>query len=301
MKCKICDKEVKRIGPHVFRGHKMTMEDYVLKFEHNNKHPLCKCGCGEKVNWNGPKSSFYDYIKGHQQRDDKIKNKIGKKNSKNMKKYFKDNPDIANIRGEQMRANLTEESRIIGTKSLINFNKSKRGRQMASERSSKAWAEDREKMMAAVEKATQTRMERIETGEITSYDKAWRDKISQSITEKYIGGGFQWSRGHYTSSISGKTYWYRSSWELEYMKYLDENPNVEFWDYEPFSIEYEFEETTRRYIPDFQVHFTDGRKIIAEIKPGTLTGTQRNQEKIIAGEEWCKQNGYNFYIISNMS
>lgn len=63
--CKICGKEVTSRGFsfHISNTHKMTVEDYIIKYEYGGNHPLCKCGCGEKVTIRG--YQIMEYVNHH--------------------------------------------------------------------------------------------------------------------------------------------------------------------------------------------------------------------------------------------
>lgn len=63
---------------------------------------------------------------------------------------------------------------------------------------------------------------------------------------------------------------YKSSWELNFMRWLDANDNVFAWKYEPFFIYYissERQSRFRKYIPDFLVLWKNDIAEIIEIKP----------------------------------
>lgn len=89
---------------------------------------------------------------------------------------------------------------------------------------------------------------------------------------------------------------HRSSWELIYMKYLDNNPFVLEWGSETIKIPYynPVEQRTRRYLVDFYAKVVDkhGRtqKYIIEIKPSNQCfppkepkrKTQKYKEAIMA-------------------
>lgn len=63
IKCKICGIEMTHIltlNKHVKNEHDLTVENYILKTEYNDIHPLCKCGCGEKLKMK--KRKFRDFI-----------------------------------------------------------------------------------------------------------------------------------------------------------------------------------------------------------------------------------------------
>lgn len=114
---------------------------------------------------------------------------------------------------------------------------------------------------------------------------------------------------------------YRSSWELRVMKYLDENSNVIFWASEELHIPYvsPVDKKVHRYFPDFVVKAKqkDGtiKTLVIEVKPEKQTKmpiqkrkTQRflqevatyaiNQEKWRAADLFCKEQGWQFKIIT---
>jgi hypothetical protein len=64
-KCKICGEEKTSRGFsfHISQTHGLKIEDYIIKYEFNNIHPLCKCGCGEKVTIRG--YAVMDYKNSH--------------------------------------------------------------------------------------------------------------------------------------------------------------------------------------------------------------------------------------------
>lgn len=68
----------KHLMHHIEKEHN-TWQDYIVKHEFNNTHPVCKCGCGERVNLlrsgkNERRERVYarDYIQGHDTRRRKL-------------------------------------------------------------------------------------------------------------------------------------------------------------------------------------------------------------------------------------
>lgn len=114
---------------------------------------------------------------------------------------------------------------------------------------------------------------------------------------------------------------YRSSWELQVMKYLDDNPAVIWWASEELFVKYvsPVDNKVHRYFPDFIVRTKrkDGSEstIMMEVKPHKQTQmpTQKrktkrflqevaeyavNQEKWRAADLFCKEHGWEFKIIT---
>jgi hypothetical protein len=126
--------------------------------------------------------------------------------------------------------------------------------------------------------------------------------------------------------------WYRSSWELKILKYLDHNANIIRYGCEFISINYTrpkvidglLEHTEHRYFPDFyyELQRSDGgiSKVLAEVKPKaetikpvmkdkyshkqlknlefSLASWNINIHKWNAAIEYCKNRGIEFVIIT---
>ncbi|MCS7316778.1 MAG: TnsA endonuclease N-terminal domain-containing protein [Candidatus Dojkabacteria bacterium] len=109
---------------------------------------------------------------------------------------------------------------------------------------------------------------------------------------------------------------YRSSWEYNFMRYLDMHPNVINWASESIKIPYRSPLTGKYtiYIPDFFVSVIDKngkkRNYLIEIKPlsqSVITEAKSkndkmqnliNQAKWKAAEVWCKIYNIEFKIIT---
>lgn len=116
--CKECDKEFasyESVLRHL-RAHKMTAQEYVLKWKHDGIYPRCLCGCGRQTQWNVGYRDFSRFVAGHASvgrvKSDEEKSKIGTKNAANMKKFMSRHPDIAQKRVELLcSASQTPEAR----------------------------------------------------------------------------------------------------------------------------------------------------------------------------------------------
>lgn len=120
-------------------------------------------------------------------------------------------------------------------------------------------------------------------------------------TEKYVG--------------SKKPY-YRSSWELAFMRLADQHPNILKWSNENVKIPYRNPVTGKytNYVPDFMIQYIDknGKEHIEliEIKPSSQTTLESargkrdalhvavNAAKWTAAQEWCKRKGIRFKVIN---
>lgn len=109
-------------------------------------------------------------------------------------------------------------------------------------------------------------------------------------------------RGTHVSPIAGECK-YRSGWEQKYMVHLDENPEVVTWSYEKLAIEYVSNQKTkkiRKYYPDFQVEYKDGKKVVIEIKPSRKLEQATVVKKIRAAKEWCTVHGLTYKLLTEI-
>lgn len=127
-------------------------------------------------------------------------------------------------------------------------------------------------------------------------------RFSPKFPEKYVGR---------------KTPLYRSSWEFAFMKFCDENPNVEKWASEAIKIPYLNPLTGKQtvYVPDFFIAYSDkkGKKRaeLIEVKPDNQTTLESagrskykqaqvvlNMAKWEAARAWCKDKGLFFRVVT---
>jgi len=96
---------------------------------------------------------------------------------------------------------------------------------------------------------------------------------------------------------------YRSSWELKYALYLDNNPLVVSYRYEPYSIPYVSNVRTgrvRQYWPDFEIVQSCGLRVLVEIKPIKKMSQPRNIKKRLAAEAFCSVTGTKYEIVTEI-
>ena len=113
---------------------------------------------------------------------------------------------------------------------------------------------------------------------------------------------------------------WRSSWELKFFMFLDNDPRIIKWSSEETFIPYRSPKDgkIRRYFPDIIYTTIDKKTVMVEIKPSYQTnppnppkdnkGKKRyitevitygiNQAKWSAAEDYCKDRGWEFKIIT---
>lgn len=104
-------------------------------------------------------------------------------------------------------------------------------------------------------------------------------------------------------SPKGGTCEYRSSWELLYMKFLDEDPHVVSYKYEQVIVPYISNVNSgmiKRYYPDFLVEYDDGRSVLVEIKPTNKLTNRLVMKKLVAAEQWCKEHNATLDVVTEV-
>lgn len=128
------------------------------------------------------------------------------------------------------------------------------------------------------------------------------------------------NRSKYRGNVS--EIFYRSGWELAFMKYMDNNKAVTWWQSECVAIPYisPVDGRPHQYFPDFIFEIVDrdgvAHRVVAEVKPysQTIAPEQRkrvskrylteaatyavNNAKKLAAQKYCKQRGMVFRWIT---
>lgn len=131
-----------------------------------------------------------------------------------------------------------------------------------------------------------------------------KQKMSETRTKKWINGDYDhlkmaWAKGLYFFKKANKEVCYRSSWELKFMKYLDNQENVIKCEYELLRIPYYgVDNHKRNYIPDILTYYSDGSKILYEIKPIIHKDSQINKLKFFYANQYCQENNITFQVIT---
>lgn len=116
--------------------------------------------------------------------------------------------------------------------------------------------------------------------------------------------------------VGAKRPYYRSSWELAFMKMCDAHPNITQWASENIKIPYRHPVTGKHtvYVPDFTIIYNDkngqNHMEVIEIKPGSQTTLESargqaekvqvmiNMAKWTAANEWCQRKGVRFRVLN---
>jgi len=136
--------------------------------------------------------------------------------------------------------------------------------------------------------------------------KEWNEKQSVSMNNliesgQWKGGGNNTYKGTYDSTkcIRGKSI-YRSGYELQTHVHLDNDENVEFYDYEPFQIPYyDTEDHKRYYTIDFIIKYKSGGLLAVEVKNNYTKEEFLNHNKYKAAKSLFEEEKIEFEIWTN--
>jgi hypothetical protein len=101
--------------------------------------------------------------------------------------------------------------------------------------------------------------------------------------------------GTFPSLKTGKTVWWESQLELDYIYLLEFDPDVLYYKEQPLPIPYELNGKSRRYTPDFLVERLN-RKQLVEVKPEEHKTKEKNVLLFKAVTPIIRQKGYEFLI-----
>lgn len=122
----------------------------------------------------------------------------------------------------------------------------------------------------------------------------WNEKQSKTMTELIQKGEIQIGpkntiKGFYNATkCKKKNPIFRSSYELKTHWHLDNDDNVEWYDYEPFQISYyDTENKKRHYTVDFLVLYKDGKLVAIEVKNNYTINLEETNIKYTAFIKEC--------------
>jgi hypothetical protein len=132
-------------------------------------------------------------------------------------------------------------------------------------------------------------------------DAEWRDKFGEKVSKGNAESGHTYHHKNHESGVcpcnKSPKGWvhFRSSWERRTVELLDDYPIVSQVEYESLTIPYTDKAARRRYArSDFLVEFTNGERLLIEVKPEALVELQR--DKIAGHEEYCICEGLQYVV-----
>lgn len=85
--------------------------------------------------------------------------------------------------------------------------------------------------------------------------------------------------------------------ELDFIHLLEFEPEVEWFEEQPLTIEYQFEGKALHYTPDFHI-VRLGRHQLVECKPDKFVDKAENQRKFRVATTWCTERGWDFEVVT---
>ena len=125
-----------------------------------------------------------------------------------------------------------------------------------------------------------------------TFSKEVCKRISKGVSEAYVNGKMKNNQkkhkhGHINTKFG--VLWYRSSYELKFIKMAESDNKIWSLVSEPFRIEMD---NGKNYIPDFLVN----EKELVEVKPQRML--LYNKYKMQQAKTFCRKNNYEFRIIT---
>ena len=118
------------------------------------------------------------------------------------------------------------------------------------------------------------------------------EKISAIICQQFVDGRRNYQNGcrtsYFESAKCNDIFFCRSPYEQRRLEMLESDPDVVWFETEPFRIPYKFEGSTKNYAPDVLVEYSDGRRVLEEIKPKNFTEQPQNLAKFAAARDHAK-------------
>jgi hypothetical protein len=91
---------------------------------------------------------------------------------------------------------------------------------------------------------------------------------------------------------------FESLLERDFIYLLDYDEDVEWFEEQPLTIEYQHEGKRRHYTPDFHL-LERGKHVLIECKPECFTDKDENRHKFSAANEWCRENSWIFRVVTD--
>jgi hypothetical protein len=129
--------------------------------------------------------------------------------------------------------------------------------------------------------------------------KITKEKIGAKASERVMSGEYKFGRGkhgYFYSQKNNKTFWYRSTWELQAYQILEQMEVVKSYECECLRIPYEFEGSIHNYIPDILVTYNDNTQQLIEIKPNWELKKEKVIAKINAGINYAIEKSMKYVV-----
>ena len=106
------------------------------------------------------------------------------------------------------------------------------------------------------------------------------------------------SIGCFPSIKLGRMVDYESLIERDYICLLEYDPDVTWYEEQPLTITYEWDDKELTYTPDFHV-VKRGRHFLVECKSEAFVDSEENRRKFLVADSWCAENRYIFEMVTD--
>lgn len=296
--CKICGQKIKAnsargLAYHLNHYHpEVDHRDYYIKCI-NSRTQCVDCGC--EMKFFGLTNGFYERCKSCATKQSWVN--ADERKQELSERFTTNNPSVGRPKGSKNKNPYPERGRQLRSESL-------RGR-------AAPWNLDPTKINSQKDTWANKSNE-----EITSiYAQQLKTKEENGVVAQFYQGRFKPKNPNkYKGDV--KNIIYRSSWELAVLKWADSNNLIKSYSSEEIVIPYfyEIDKKTHRYFIDVFLEYTDGRKVLVEIKPKKETNVPakqgksksryitesltyvKNQNKWAAAFEFAKARGWVFEV-----
>jgi hypothetical protein len=136
----------------------------------------------------------------------------------------------------------------------------------------------------------------------SSLPKTYKEQVSQIKENNYRSHYWNAKKnqriGFYYSEKNKQYHLYRSSYELVAYILLEHNDDVVRYESETVKIPYKYRNRTHNYIVDLVIHFKNGIKMLAEVKPKSQVNLSKNKAKFKALKEYSERHDYKWEILT---
>ena len=329
-KCNECGKDdftaIPNLARHVKFVHKMTYEEYIMKYIHDGERPKCKCGCGNEVRWRA-KGGFGEYFEkshslAHRTKEDyeivcnecdrRVANTnnilaLHIKNAHNMSleeyliKYVHNGvrPTCMCGCGEGLYLRKGGFPKFINNHdSQGEFNPmyGKKGKDNPNTGKVRTEAHKKKYRAAGKRNWINHRDKYIEGMSTPEYKKMLRENAINLLAQGKIGPQAPYKTEHKHNPFTSTSEYMHSSWESTFLDMCVEL-GIPVTKNHGIRIDWvDNSGTTHTYIPDF---LGLDNNIVYEIKPDYfIDNDEIVQTKMKSADKWCSDNGYSYEIVS---
>ena len=86
--------------------------------------------------------------------------------------------------------------------------------------------------------------------------------------------------------------------ERDFLYLIDYDKEVDWFEEQPLTIEYQYDGEIRHYTPDFHI-IEKGREVLIECKPEKFVLSAENQRKAFIARDWCACRGWEYRMVSD--